>query len=157
MTSIHEALGRLWDANDHDRMVEFDGRWASWGSVRSLTEKIDRELTAAGCGTGGRVGVVLSNRPESVAALIAIFRGGRTLVTISPLQPPDRLSDDLIAAQVSFVLAPSALWSEEVFDRAVADLGATGWRLDEGELVMQVRGTKEAVSADPAVAIEMLT
>lgn len=95
MTSIDDALGRLWDADDDDRMLERDGRWASWGSVRSLTERIDRELTAAGCQTGGRVAVVLSNRMESVAALIAIFRGGRTLVTISPIQPPDRLSDDL--------------------------------------------------------------
>jgi long-chain acyl-CoA synthetase len=157
MTSIHEALGRLWDANDHDRMLECAGRWASWGSVRSLTERIDRELTAAGCQTGGRVAVVLSNRMESVAALIAIFRGGRTLVTISPLQPPDRLSDDLAASAASFVLAPSALWSDEVFNRAVADLGATGWTLDDGELAMRARGTKEAVSGDPAVAIEMLT
>jgi long-chain acyl-CoA synthetase len=157
MTSIHEALGRLWDANDHDRMLECDGRWASWGSVRSLTERIDRELTAAGCGTGGRVAVVLGNRMESVAALIAIFRGERTLVTISPLQPPDRLSDDLAASAVSFVLAPSALWSENVFSRAVTDLGATGWQLDDGELALQVRGTKEAVGGDPAVAIEMLT
>ena len=157
MTSIHEALGRLWDANEHDRMVECDGRWASWGAVRSLTERIDRELTAAGCGTGGRVAVVLGNRMESVAALIAIFRAGRTLVTISPLQPPDRLSDDLAASGVAFVLAPSALWSEDVFSRAVTDLGATGWTLDDGELALRVRGTKEAVSGDPAVAIEMLT
>jgi long-chain acyl-CoA synthetase len=157
MTSIHEALGRLWDANDHDRMLECDGRWASWGSVRSLTERIDRELTTAGCQTGGRVAVVLSNRMESVAALIAIFRGGRTLVTISPLQPPDRLSDDLAASDASFVLAPSALWTDEVFNRAVTELGATGWRLDGGELALQVRGTKEAIGGDPAVAIEMLT
>src|ERR1700727_988896 len=157
MTSIHEALGRLWDANDHDRMLECYGRWASWGSVRSLTERIDRELNAAGCQTGGRVAVVLSNRMESVAALIAIFRGGRTLVTISPLQPPDRLSDDLAASAASFVLAPSALWTDEGFNRAVIDLGATGWRLDNGELALQIRGTKEAVSGDPAVSIEMLT
>src|ERR1700744_1477253 len=157
MTSIHEALGRLWDANDHDRMLECDGRWASWGSVRSLTERIDRELNAAGCQTGGRVAVVLSNRMESVAALIAIFRGGRTLVTISPLQPPDRLSDDLAASAASFVLAPSALWSEDVFAGAVTDLGATGWRLDGGDLALQIRGTKETISGDPAVAIEMLT
>jgi long-chain acyl-CoA synthetase len=157
MTSIHDALGRLWDANDHDRMLECDGRWTSWGSVRTLTEQIDRELTAAGCGTAGRVAVVLSNRMESVAALIAIFRGGRTLVTISPLQPPDRLSNDLAASDVSFVLAPSALWSEDVFRRAVADLGATGWRLDDGELALQVTGTKRAVSGDASIAIEMLT
>ena len=54
MTSIHDALGRLWNANDHDRMLECDGRWASWGSVRSLTERIDRELADAGCQAGGR-------------------------------------------------------------------------------------------------------
>jgi acyl-CoA synthetase (AMP-forming)/AMP-acid ligase II len=157
MTSIHEALGRLWDANDHDRMLECDGSWASWGAVRSLTERIDRELTAAGCRTAGRVAVVLSNRMESVAALIAIFRGGRTLVTISPLQPPDRLTADLAASDVAYVLAPSALWSDEVFDRAVTELGATGWSLDDGDLAIRARGTKEAVSGDPAVAIEMLT
>ncbi|WP_145010793.1 class I adenylate-forming enzyme family protein [Mycobacterium marseillense] len=157
MTSIHDALGRLWDANDRDRMLECGGRWASWGSVRSLTERIDQELTAARCQKGGRVAVVLSNRMESVAALIAIFRGRRTLVSISPLQPPDRLSADLAASAVSLVLAPAALWSNEVFNRAVADLGATGWGLDEGEIAMRVRGTTEAVSGDPAVAIEMLT
>lgn len=157
MTSIHEALGRLWDADDDARMVQCNGRWAAWGSVRSLTEKIDQELTAAGCAAGGRVAVALGNRMESVAALIATFRGGRTLVTISPLQPPDRLSEDLAASGVSFVLAPSALWSDEVFNRAVADLGASGWRLDQGELAVLVRGAKEAVSGDPAVAIEMLT
>jgi acyl-CoA synthetase (AMP-forming)/AMP-acid ligase II len=157
MTSIHEALERLWDANDHDRMLECDGRWATWGAVRALTERIDRELTAAGCQTGGRVAVVLSNRMESVAALIAIFRGERTLVTLSPLQPPDRLSDDLAASAVWFVLAPSALWSEDVFVRAVTDLGATGWKLDDGELALKVRGTTEAVAGDSAVAIEMLT
>lgn len=157
MTSIDDALGRLWDANDDDRMLECDGRWTSWGSVRSLTERIDQELTAAGCQTGGRVAVVLSNRMESVAALIAIVRGGRTLVTISPLQPPDRLSADLAASGVSYVLAPSPLWSEDAFNRAVADLGATGWSLDDGEIALHSRGTREAAGGDPAVAIEMLT
>lgn len=157
MTSIHDALGRLWDADDDARMVQCGGRWVTWGSVRSLTEQIDTELTAAGCGTGGRVAVVLGNRAESVAALIAIFRGGRTLVTISPLQPPERLSADLAAAQVSFVLAPSALWSDDVFTSAVTRLGATGWSLDTDSVAVRARGTTDAVNGDPAVAIEMLT
>ncbi|MDT5146735.1 MAG: long-chain acyl-CoA synthetase, partial [Mycobacterium sp.] len=157
MTSIHDALGRLWDADDDARMVQSDGRWVAWGPIRLLTEQIDRELTAAGCATGGRVAVVLGNRVESVAALIAIFRGGRTLVTISPLQPPERLSADLVAAQVSFVLAPSALWSEDVFNRAVAELGATGWSLDADAVAIRASGTRAAADSDPAVAIEMLT
>jgi long-chain acyl-CoA synthetase len=157
MTTIDDALGRLWDADDTARMVEYAGTWSSWGSVRSLTERIDAELTAAGCGEGGRVAVVLSNRMESVAALIAIFRGHRTLVTISPLQPPERLSADLAAAAVSFVLAPCGLWSQAVFTDVVAELGAAGWSLDHDELSIRTQLTSEPVPGDPAVAIEMLT
>lgn len=157
MTNIREALGRLWDANDHARMLRCDGRWEPWGRVRALTERIDKELTAAGCGEGGRVAVVLSNRMESVAALIAIFRAGRTLVTISPLRPPERLSADLAAAVVPYVLAPSALWSQDDFTRTVEDLGATGWSVDGDEVIVQARGATPAEAGDVAVAIEMLT
>ena len=44
--------------------------------------------------------------------MIAIFRGERTLVTLSPLQPPARLSADLSTSGARYVLAPEALWSE---------------------------------------------
>lgn len=157
MTSIEEALGRLWEANDHARMLQCDGGWESWGRVRALTEQVDKELTAAGCGTGGRVAVVLSNRMESVAALIAILRDGRTLVTISPLQPPERLSTDLATTKVGYVLAPQALWVEEVFGRTVGDLGASGWSLDGDDVIVQARGSAQADCGNPEVAIEMLT
>ena len=159
MTSIDEALGRLWDAEDAAPMLQCEGRWASWGAVRSLIELVDEELTAAGCGPGGRVAVVLTNRMESVAALIAIFRARRTLVTISPLQPPERLSADLAASAVPLVLAPSALWSEGIFSQTVAEIGATGWSLDEGELTLRMQGSKniEPEPGGSAVAIEMLT
>ena len=157
MTSIHEALARLWDADDDARMVQSDGRWASWGRVRTLTDRIDRELTAAGCGPAGRVAVVLTNRMESVAAILAIFRGGRTLVSVSPLQPPERLSADLAASGVAFVLAPPALFGEEVFSATLAELGATAWSLDADDAAQRVRGTKPAVEGDSGVAIEMLT
>lgn len=157
MTSIDEALGRLWGADDHARMLQYDGRWVSWGAVRMLGEHIDRELTDAGCGPGGRVAVVLTNRMESVAALIAVFRGKRTLVSVSPLQPPDRLSADLAAARAPFVLAPSTLWSEQVFSQTAADSGAVGWSLDPDKLVLRTSGSGAPDPGDPAVAIEMLT
>jgi acyl-coenzyme A synthetase/AMP-(fatty) acid ligase len=161
MTNIRAALGRLWDANGHARMLQCGGRWESWGRIRALTEQIDKELAAEGCGEGGRVAVVLSNRMESVAALIAIFRAGRTLVTISPLQPPERLSADLAAAAAPYVLAPSVLWSEGVFAGTVEDLGATGWSVDGDEVIVRARGAAPQASGDADVAvdvaIEMLT
>ncbi len=48
MTSIQEALGRLWNAADDARMLQCDGQWVTWGQVRALTERIDRELTRGG-------------------------------------------------------------------------------------------------------------
>src|SRR6202790_1550390 len=125
MTSIQEALGRLWKAADGARMLKGDGQWVTWGQGRALTERIDRELTTARCGPGGRVAVVLGNRMESVAALIAIFRADRTLVTISPLQPAARLRSDLVASGADYVLAPESLWREQAFADAIAELGAT--------------------------------
>src|SRR5262249_49839468 len=101
--------------------------------------------------------VVLGNRMESVAALIAIFRGERTLVTISPLQPPERLSEDLAATGVAYVLAPGQLWSEPAFTEAVDRLPATGWSVDGDAVLLRAKATGEHPAGDPAIAIEMLT
>jgi long-chain acyl-CoA synthetase len=157
MTSIHDALGRLWTADDGTPMLQQDGYWVSWGEIRAVAERIDLELTDAGCGPGGRVAVVLSNRKESVAALIAIFRAERTLVTISPLQPPARLSSDLAASGAGYVLAPEALWAEQVFTDAVAELGATAWSIEGSAVTLRAKATHDPQAGDPGIAIEMLT
>jgi long-chain acyl-CoA synthetase len=157
MTSLPEALARLWNADDSAAMVQCDGRWVSWGHVRSLTEGIDRELFAAGCAQGGRVAVVLGNRVESVAALLAILRASRTLVTLSPLQPPERLSADLAATGAGYVLAPEILWSNTDFTKAVADLAAAGWSVEGGAVTPRTQAGRQPVPGDPDVAIEMLT
>lgn len=157
MTSLHEAFHRLWTADDSADMLQYDGEWVKWGDVRLLTERLDQELRDASCGVGARVAVVLGNRMESVAALIAIFRGERTLVTISPLQPPERLSEDLAATGVGYVLAPEQLWRESAFCDAVAKLAASGWSVDGDAVVLRTKATSEPMAGDPSVAIEMLT
>ncbi|BBU21133.1 class I adenylate-forming enzyme family protein [Mycobacterium xenopi] len=157
MTSLDDALARLWTADDLADMLQQDGRWVRWGQVRELAERIDRELGAAGCAGGGRVAVVLGNRMESVAALIALFRAERILVTVSPLQPPHRLSADLATTGASYVLAPDKLWSETAFRGAVAELGAAGWSVDGDAVELRTTASREPRDGDPAVAIEMLT
>jgi long-chain acyl-CoA synthetase len=157
MTNIRNALGRLWDADDGAPMVQQDGRWVTWGDIRILVEAIESELTAAGCGAGGRVAVVQSNRPESVAAMIAIFRGERTLVTLSPLQPPARLSADLSTSGARYVLAPEALWSERVFAHTVTESDATGWSVEGTKLHRRATANTPIETGDPEVAVEMLT
>ncbi|MGV0791177.1 class I adenylate-forming enzyme family protein [Mycolicibacterium sp. XJ1819] len=156
MTDLAEEFASLSSADDDAPMVQYKGRWYSWGEIRALADKIDDELRAAGCGAGGRVAVVLGNWPQSVAALIAILRGDRTLVTLSPLQPPPRLSADLAATEASYVLAPPALWAEQVFTDTVGELDASGWALDESGMGKKAVGAPVA-GGDSSVAIEMLT
>jgi long-chain acyl-CoA synthetase len=49
MTSIQEALGRLWNAADNARMLQCDGQWVTWGEVRALTERIDQAGVSPWC------------------------------------------------------------------------------------------------------------
>jgi acyl-CoA synthetase (AMP-forming)/AMP-acid ligase II len=157
MTSIGDALARLWEADDDANMLQRDGQWVSWGRVRTLAEQLDEQLGAAGCRSGGRVAVVLGNRMESVAALIAIMRGDRILVTISALQPAERLGADLATTGAAFVLAPGALWSEDAFTSAITRLGAAAWSLDEGALSQRSTLATDPSPGDPTVAVEMST
>ena len=158
MTSIGDALGRLWQAGDDANMLQQDGQWVSWGRVRALADQLDEQLGAAGCRAGGRVAVVLDNRMESVAALIAIMRGDRTLVTISPLQPVERLSADLVTAGAAFVLAPGALWSESELCVRPSPSSAPrhGAWTREPSIQRSTLATEQS-AGDPTVAIEMLT
>jgi acyl-CoA synthetase (AMP-forming)/AMP-acid ligase II len=157
MTSIKDALLRLCTASDDAPMLQQDGRRFRWGEVRGLAESIDRQLTSVGGGVGARVAVVLGNRMESVAALIAMLAGERTLVTLSPLQPVDRLADDLAATNADYVLAPRGLLGEPSFADAAARIGAAVFAVDGGEVALRLEATKESRPGDPDVAIEMLT
>jgi acyl-CoA synthetase (AMP-forming)/AMP-acid ligase II len=157
VTSISEALGRLWQAGDDAKLLQQNGAWVSWGRVRQLAEQLDAQLDAAGCGAGGRVAVVLGNRMESVAALIAIMRGERTLVTISPLQPVERLSSDLAASGAAFVLSPAAMFDEEQFTAALGEIGAAAWSVEEGALLQRCDLKAEPKTNDTGAAVEMLT
>ena len=157
MTTLHDALARLWGASGEANMVEFDGRWYSWAEIKALVCRIDDELSAAGSGSGTRVAVVFGNRVESVAALLALLGTGRTLVTLSPLQPPERLSADLRASGAGYVLAPASLWSHDEFRSAIDDLDATAWSVDGAEVITQHRGEARSQPGDPTVLIEMLT
>ncbi|BBY93310.1 o-succinylbenzoate--CoA ligase [Mycobacterium gallinarum] len=157
MMSIRDALARLWDADDDAAMLQQNGQWITWGEVRSLAERIDAELHAAGCGRGGQVAVVLGNRMESVAAVIAILRAERTLVTVSPLQPIQRLSADLATSGASFVLAPGELFGERAFVEAIERLGAAAYSVDGPSVTKCADATSDPRPVDPTIAIEMLT
>ncbi|MEE2034746.1 class I adenylate-forming enzyme family protein [Rhodococcus chondri] len=161
MTGIREALGLLWSAPDDAKMVQQGKTWHTWGEVRALAEKIDAELARVGCGEGSRIGVVLGNRMESVASLIAILGKGRTIITLNPMQPTARLTADAVASRPQVVLAPQNMWDETEFEVALAEAGVVGFAVDGIDVVQRTGGPEVTIEAsrneqDP-VAVEMFT
>ncbi|MDN2496447.1 long-chain fatty acid--CoA ligase [Nocardia nova] len=161
MTSIRGALARLWEADDDAAMIQQGDTWFTWGEVRALAETLDTELAAAGCGAGSRIGAVLDNRMESIAALIAILGKGRTVITLNPMQPVARLTADTADAHPSAVLASAALWREPVFRSAAEEGGMIGFAVDGQQVVATteapaVPAPQDAEIADP-VGVEMFT
>ncbi|MET7770904.1 fatty acid--CoA ligase family protein [Nocardia sp. NPDC005366] len=135
MTSIRSALARLWAADDAAAMIQQGETWFTWGEVRALAETLDAALNEAGCREGSRVGVVLDNRMESIAALIAILREGRTVITLNPMQPVMRLRNDMTNARPRAVLASADMWNEPLFRSAAEVDNMIGFAVDGVEVI----------------------
>lgn len=89
--------------------IEFDGRWTTWGEIRQVARAIEQTLASLGLNGGARIGVVLEDRPEHVAALLAIIASNQCVVTISPLQPVERLRENIADSGVGALLASPAM------------------------------------------------
>ncbi|MYQ35424.1 fatty acid--CoA ligase family protein [Streptomyces sp. SID4956] len=137
--------------------VEFEESWRSWGDIASVARGLGRVLDGASLGPGSRVGVVLENRPEHVAVVVALVASGRCVVTLSPLQPPERLAADIVRCGAPAVVAsPEALERPGVLD-AVTTAGLAV-RLGRDGGVDAIAGTAaDRGETAPGVTIEMLT
>ncbi|MGC5255691.1 class I adenylate-forming enzyme family protein [Gordonia sp. DT218] len=161
MAGIRDGIGALWAAPDNANMVQHEGHWSTWGDIRDLVERIDEALDRVGCREGSRIGVVLANRVESIAALVAILGKGRTIVTLNPMQPAARIAGDLQNSNPQVVLAPSSLWAEDEFADAAFDSGVLGFAVDGAGVEQRCGGPRVGYPAgtderDP-VAVEMFT
>ncbi|MBB3665592.1 acyl-coenzyme A synthetase/AMP-(fatty) acid ligase [Prauserella sediminis] len=136
-------------------VVEFEDDWWTWGRLHRAVETITRALDDAGVGAGARVGLVLENRPEHIAALVAVLASDRTVVTLSPLQPDARLAADVERASLPVVVGAATKLAGIV---DTVTVGGVALELDQ-DADVSVRAGSPSAGADtaPGVAIEMLT
>lgn len=155
---IRDRLTRLLAESPADaEAIEHHGTWWTWGRVRATARGVDEALTAAGLGTGARIGVVLENRPEHVAAIAAVIASGRCLVTLSPLQPAARLAADIAHCAPPVVVCGTDVLAREGVREAVAARGLA-LELPADGTVRAVAGRAPTDAPDnPGVAVEMLT
>jgi len=105
MTSRSRFRHLLDRAPQDARAIEFENVWMTWGQIRVIATSLDESLASLGLDAGARVGIVLEDRPEHVAALLGTIAGNRCVVTINPLRPPERMRADIADAAVGALLA----------------------------------------------------
>jgi acyl-CoA synthetase (AMP-forming)/AMP-acid ligase II len=137
--------------------VEFAESWWTWETIQATVRSLDELLTRLGLGLAARVGVVLENRPEHLAVVVGLLATGRCVVTLSPLQPADRLAADIARCELPAVIASPAVLGRHGVPEAVTATGAAITLTDDGTL--SVTGGEVPLDPPglPGVAIEMLT
>lgn len=86
--------------HDADGSVE---RW-SYGELWARAQAVARSLLACGVGKDSRVGVMMTNRPEWLAAFFGVGLAGGVAVTLSTFSTPSELEYLLQASGVGVVL-----------------------------------------------------
>ncbi|MCW2545893.1 MAG: hypothetical protein JWN96_353 [Mycobacterium sp.] len=138
--------------------IEFEDRWWSWGQLTAIAGELDALLDDVELRDGARVGVVLENRPEHVGVVVALVASNRCLVTLSPLQPPERLAADIGRSGVPIVVASSEVLARPGILAAIRAAPALAVELDAEGSVRVVGGSLPAGDLTaPGIAVEMLT
>lgn len=155
---IRDRLSQLLaEAPPDAEAIEHDEVWWTWGQLRYTAQAVTEALEVAGLPADARVGVVLENRPEHVAAIAAVIASGRCVVTLSPLQPAARLVADIARCELSVVICGAEVLTREGVSEAVTAHGEC-LELDTAGQLRSVGGTAPAgASLAPGIAVEMLT
>lgn len=148
-------------ANDTHQALEHNGIWFDWPSLRRIAAAIRTALDEAGIGTGARVGLIARNRPQLVAAMLALMASRRRAVMIYAFQSPKALAEDLHNLNLPAVIGDAEDLGDEVLaglagnDTLVIALGS-----DAGQMpcVVRQRESQEVVGGEETdIAVEMLT
>lgn len=141
---ITRRIAEVMDIDPTAPALHHDGRWWSWGAVRTFGEQLDAFLSERlPLRPGTPVAVVMRNRPPHVATILHALRSGYCLIPISSIQAAERIAADVRDQHPPVVIADAEDWSDELV-RATADRGALGLRTDDAKVEVVVPAPFEA-------------
>ncbi len=150
---LRRRIADVLDLRPAHPVIEFDGRWSSWGQVGEHAQRI-ASLVGQRAGTHPQVGVLLRNTPEHVATFLGVLLAGATLVVINPARGDDRTRSDIAALRLPIVVgAPDDLATLVAPSNATTLLAISGLTDPPA-----VRAAAAGPADDrPGVAVRMLT
>jgi acyl-CoA synthetase (AMP-forming)/AMP-acid ligase II len=131
--------------------IEYKGQWITWGQLSALAERIARLVEASG---SAPVALLPRTRPSAVAALLALFAGGRTVQMIHVYQKPAGILRDLDRLKPAALVADAGDLSEELL-AGLRERGIVAIVLEGMEATAQ-EGGQGSWSGDPTSSRELL-
>jgi acyl-CoA synthetase (AMP-forming)/AMP-acid ligase II len=96
--TLSQRIGAVLAIDPAAPALEFEGSWHTWGELQATVSAVAAHVPA-----GARVGILLRNRPASVALLLGVLRAGGCAVTIDPGRGAARVSEELATLDLPFV------------------------------------------------------
>lgn len=158
---IAKNIQTAWSLDPGATAITYLGRRISWGELRTGAEALDHSLSMAGIGAESPVGVLLQNRPGSIAALLALLVSGRCIVSLSPFQPVESLQAELKKFQLPAVIASEQDWKSGMVE-TMQEIGALALKINDEDLtavgvLSESRRQPVAEQLRPGTALEILT
>jgi len=159
MTSLTSRLKGLWEIDPAAQAISYDGSWWTWGELTATADAFAEIWQAADAGPGARIAIVLENRPEFIAAVVAVFSSGRCLTTVSPLQPTERMAADLERVRPRILVASPSVWERLTEAGIHTRVGLRVTVLPDGKVTAEGEPPAPQPEVDDAAgtAVEMLT
>lgn len=163
MSVISDLLHGVLAIDPAADVIDYDNVWHSWAEFSGAIGAIQARLGRLGLGAGARVGVVIRNRPDALAAVMAVLGLDACVVSINPLLPEDRLVSDINSLRLPVIIGEPDDFARPALFEAMRQVGTAGVEaLPVFKGVQPVKGL-EAVTGpairreDPDIIIEMLT
>jgi long-chain acyl-CoA synthetase len=96
--------------------IQYQGRWYSWGEIRSVADEVARLLASCGIGKGAPVAFAPRNRPVAVAAELGMLASRLTIRMVYTFQSAVGIARDVRGASAVAVVAMAADFSAELLE-----------------------------------------
>lgn len=102
---LSRRIADVLDLAPGEPAVEYDGAWYTWAQIGETARAV-----AAVTEPGGRIGILLRNRPAHAAAMLGVLLGGGCVVVINPSRGDERTRTDIAALDLPVIIgAPDDL------------------------------------------------
>ncbi len=87
----------------------FQDQTLTFDQINSRANQLAHHLLASGMGAEATIAVMLERGPESLVALLAVFKAGGCYLPLNPLYPPERLAFMLADAQAALLITEASV------------------------------------------------